>query len=157
MKGGSSGCVRSMVSSRPNENRKTGPGHLWEMQMSCSMFAPLVIYPVGEKVSINAHQADSKRNPPSQIQQPPLSFSYRRTPSPCHTMQLSSDCMPLLGWESRCSLGADLHPTTVCHWRYPEQQCKDQPWPRCEDLNFDDKSVSSPGRRGGGGGTYNPS
>ncbi len=85
MKEGSNGCVSSMVSSRPNQNRKTGQGHLEEMQMNCSMASPLVIYLVGEKVSIDAHQADRERNPLSQIQQPPLSFSYRPTPFPYHS------------------------------------------------------------------------
>ncbi len=53
--------------------------------MKGSMAAPLVIYLVSEKVSINAHQADRERSSPNQIQQPPLSFSYRPTKSPCHS------------------------------------------------------------------------
>ncbi len=44
--------------------------------MNCSMASLVVIYLVGEKVSINAYQADKERNPPSQIQQPPLSFRF---------------------------------------------------------------------------------
>ena len=51
--------------------------------MNCLMTTLVVIHLVGEKVSINAHQADREKNPPSQIQQPPLSFRYRLTPSPC--------------------------------------------------------------------------
>ena len=53
--------------------------------MNCSMTSLVVIYLVGEKVSINAYQADRERNPPSQIQQSPLSFRFRLTPSPCQS------------------------------------------------------------------------
>lgn len=56
-----------MVSSQPNQNRETEPEHLREMQISCSMASPLGINLVDEKVSINTHQPDRKRNTPSQI------------------------------------------------------------------------------------------
>ncbi len=56
-----------MISSQPNQNRKTEPGHLGEKQISCSMASPLGINLMDEKVSINAYQLDRKRNTPSQI------------------------------------------------------------------------------------------
>ncbi len=57
--------MRSIVSSRLKQNKKTGPWHWGEIQMNWSMDALLVTYLVGKKVSINAHQVDRERNPPS--------------------------------------------------------------------------------------------